>query len=280
MVRSPARSPVAASSAFLSLFFRVALAVTFVAFAGCATAPGRTTNNDRFEKFNRGVYKFNDAIDRAALKPAAKGYKKITPQWMRTGVSNFFANLEYPGVALNQFLQGKGKLGLRDTGRFLVNTTLGLGGLLDVASHMGLEKNDEDFGQTLAKWGVGSGPYLTLPFFGPSSLRDAPSRIVDYFFSPSTYWDIPWEAQWGQRGLDIVQMRAGLLSLDPTLQRAYDPYAFIRDAWVQQRDFAVFDGNPPPDALEDEDLPPPDDSVAAPEGETQAEPINPTPSPK
>jgi phospholipid-binding lipoprotein MlaA len=278
MIRPLARSA-AAISPTVSTAFRVVVLLSVVAIAGCATTPGRTTSNDRFEHFNRGVYKFNDALDRAALKPAAKGYKKITPQWMRTGISNFFGNLEYPGVALNQFLQGKGKLGFRDTGRFLVNTTLGLGGLFDVASHMGLEKNDEDFGQTLAKWGVSSGPYLTLPLFGPSSLRDAPSRIVDYFFSPTTYWDVPWEAQWAQRGLDVVQTRAGLLTLDPTLQRAYDPYAFIRDAWVQQRDFAVFDGNPPPETLEDQDLPAPDDSVA-PEGETQAEPVNPQPSPR
>jgi phospholipid-binding lipoprotein MlaA len=278
MPRLPASSLTAASSSFVSSILRILLICSVLAMAGCAATPGRTTSNDRFEKLNRGVYKFNDVLDRAALKPTAKGYKKITPQWMRTGISNFFSNLEYPSVALNQFLQGKGKLGFRDTGRFVVNTTLGLGGLFDVASHMGLEKNDEDFGQTLAKWGVGSGPYLTLPFFGPSSLRDAPSRIVDYFFSPLTYWeDIPWQAQWGGRALDLIQTRASLLSLDPTLQRAYDPYAFIRDAWVQQRDFAVFDGNPPPETLEDEDLPPPDDSVA-PEGETQAEPANPTPS--
>jgi len=279
MARLPARSFFAASPTFAAALLRAALICGAMALAGCATTPGRTTSNDRFEKFNRGVYKFNDALDRAALKPAAKGYKKITPQWMRTGISNFFSNLEYPSVAINQFLQGKGKLGFRDTGRFLVNTTLGVAGLFDVATHMGLEKNDEDFGQTLAKWGVGSGPYLTLPFFGPSSLRDAPSRVADYFFGPSAYWDIPWEVQWGQRGLDLVQTRASLLVLDPTLQRAYDPYAFIRDAWVQQRDFAVFDGNPPPESLEEEDLPPPDDSVA-PEGETQAEPINPTPSPQ
>lgn len=275
----PARGCNAASSAFVTSILKVVLICAAMALAGCAATPGRTTNNDQFEKFNRGMYKFNDALDRAALKPAAKGYKKITPQWIRTGISNFFSNLEYPGVAINQFLQGKGKLGFRDTGRFLVNTTLGLGGLFDVATHMGLEKNDEDFGQTLAKWGVGSGPYLTLPFFGPSSLRDAPSRVVDFFFSPSTYWEVPWEAQWGQRTVDVIQMRAGLLALDPTIQRAYDPYAFIRDAWVQQRDFAVFDGNPPPESLEDEDFPPPEDSVA-PEGETQAEPITPTPSPQ
>lgn len=277
MTCSPARSLSAASSPLAASILKVLLICTVMALAGCAATPGRTTNNDKFEKFNRGVYKFNDAIDRGALKPVAKGYKKITPQWMRTGITNFFSNLDYPSVAINQFLQGKGKLGLRDTGRFIINTTLGIGGLFDVASHMGLEKNDEDFGQTLAKWGVGSGPYLTLPLFGPSSLRDAPSRIADFFLDPTTYMDVPWEAQWGQRTLNVVQTRAALLPLDPTIQRAYDPYAFIRDAWVQQREFAIFDGNPPPETLEDEELPPPDDSVA-PEGETQAQPINPTPS--
>jgi phospholipid-binding lipoprotein MlaA len=115
-----------------------------------------------------------------------------------------------------------------------------------------------------------------LPLFGPSSLRDAPSHIVEYFFDPSTYWDIPWEAEWGQRGLNVIQTRAGLLTLDPTLQRAFDPYAFIRDAWVQQREFAVFDGNPPPETLEEE-LPPPEEDVTQSE-DTQAEPVNPTPS--
>lgn len=231
-----------------------AVAVIFVAMvaAGCAATPGRTSNDDRWEGFNRGVYKFNDTVDRAALKPVAKGYKAITPHWMRVGIGNFFSNLDYPSTILNQFLQGKGTLGLRDTGRFLVNTTLGVGGLLDVATPLGLEKNDEDLGQTLAMWGVGSGPYLTLPLFGPSSLRDAPTRVLDFFTDPLTYVDIPWEAQWGERALNVVHRRAELLSLDPTLQRAYDPYAFMRDAWVQQREFAIFDGNPPPEVLEEE----------------------------
>jgi phospholipid-binding lipoprotein MlaA len=220
--------------------------------SGCASAPGRTTNADPWEGFNRGVYKFNDTVDRATLKPVAKGYRKVTPRWIRTGVGNFFANLSYPVTIVNQFLQGKAKTGFQDTGRFLVNTTLGVVGLVDVATKVGLEANDEDFGQTLAVWGVGSGPYLTLPFFGPSSLRDAPSRIADYFMGPLTYVDtIPWEAEWGMRGLDLVHSRAELLSLDPTLQSTFDPYAFIRDAFVQQREYTIFDGNPPPEQLED-----------------------------
>jgi phospholipid-binding lipoprotein MlaA len=232
-----------------------AAAVIFVALvaAGCAATPGRTTGEDRWEGLNRGVYKFNDVVDRATLKPVAKGYKKITPHWMRIGIGNFFSNLDYPATIVNQFLQGKARLGLRDTGRFLVNTTLGVAGLLDVATPLGLEKNDEDLGQTLAVWGVGSGPYLTLPLFGPSSLRDAPTKVLDFFTDPLTYIDdVPWEALWGQRVLHAVHSRSELLSLDPTLQRTYDPYAFIRDAWVQQREFAIFDGNPPPEVLDEE----------------------------
>jgi phospholipid-binding lipoprotein MlaA len=231
-----------------------AVALMFVAMVagGCAATPGRTTNDDRWEGFNRGVYKFNDAVDRATLKPVAKGYTKITPHWMRVGIGNFFSNLDYPMTILNQFLQGKARLGLRDTGRFLVNTTLGVAGLLDVATPLGLEKNDEDLGQTLAVWGVGSGPYLTLPLFGPSSLRDAPTRIANFFTDPLTYLDVPWEAQWGKRALNVVHTRSELLSLDQTLQRTYDPYAFIRDAWVQQREYAIFDGNPPPEVLDED----------------------------
>jgi phospholipid-binding lipoprotein MlaA len=228
------------------------LAVIVLLGSGCAATPGRTRADDPWEGFNRGVYKFNDTLDRAALKPVAKGYRKITPQWMRMGIGNFFSNLSYPGTVVNQFLQGKAKLGFQDFGRFLVNSTLGVGGLIDLATPMGLPANDEDFGQTLAVWGVGSGPYLTLPFFGPSSLRDAPSRAVDYFLGPLTYTDaLAWEVEWGLRGLDVVHSRSELLPLDATLQRTFDPYAFMRDAWIQQREFNIFDGNPPPETLED-----------------------------
>jgi phospholipid-binding lipoprotein MlaA len=229
--------------------------VLFVAIlaAGCAATPGRTVmGEDRWESFNRGVYKFNDTVDRATLKPAAKGYKAITPSWMRRGVGNFFANLDSPATILNQFLQGKALVGLRDTGRFLLNTTLGIGGLFDVATPIGLEAHDEDFGQTLAVWGVGSGPFVNLPLFGPSTLRDAPSRVVDYFVDPLTYGDLHWEEEWGQRALDMVNTRAELLQLDPTLERTFDPYAFIRDAWLQRREFEIYDGNPPPETLDEE----------------------------
>jgi phospholipid-binding lipoprotein MlaA len=219
--------------------------------AGCASAPGRTTNQDPYEGFNRGVYKFNDTLDRAALKPLAKGYRKVTPGFVRSGIGNVLSNLEYPGTFVNQFLQGKWVLGFRDTGRFLINSTLGVAGIFDVATPLGLEKNDEDFGQTLAFWGVSSGPFINLPLLGPSSMRDAPARAFDWLTNPLQYADIPWEAEWGQRVIGVVHQRSELLPLDETLQRTYDPYAFIRDAWTQQREFNVFDGNPPPETLED-----------------------------
>lgn len=237
----------------MSAMMRMLAVLIVAAFgSGCAATPGRTTTEDPWESLNRGVYKFNDVVDRAALKPVAKGYKKVTPHWMRIGVANFFANLETPATAINQFLQGKPKLGLRDTGRFVLNSTLGVGGLLDVSTAVGLEANDEDFGQTLAVWGVRSGPYVTLPFFGPSSVRDAPARVVDFFLDPLDLADIPWEVTWGKRGLNAVHTRAELLTLDPTLERTFDPYAFIRDAWFQQREFEIFDGNPPPEMLDEE----------------------------
>ena len=247
----------------LSLLRTAAAILIATLAAGCAATPGRTLPDDRWEGLNRKVYKFNDTVDRAALKPVAKGYRKITPHWMRVGIGNFLGNLEYPATAVNQFLQGKFKLGLRDTGRFLINSTIGIGGLLDPATSAGLEANDEDLGQTLAVWGVGSGPYLNLPFFGPSTLRDAPTRVVDFFFDPITYLDPPWEVVWGERILGAVHTRSELLPLEATLDKTYDPYAFIRDSWLQRREYVIFDGNPPPEQLEDfeeeptnEDAPP------------------------
>ncbi|HEY5808560.1 MAG TPA: VacJ family lipoprotein [Povalibacter sp.] len=255
----------------------IALIAVLLITAGCASAPGRTRSDDPLQALNHGMYKFNDTLDRAALKPVAKGYKAITPHWFRTGVGNFFSNLSYPATVVNQFLQGKGKDGLRDTGRFLLNTTVGIAGLIDVATPLGLTAHDEDFGQTLAVWGVGSGPYLMLPFLGPSSMRDAPSRFFDYFLGPLVYMDVPWETEWGLRGLDIVHSRAELLSLDPTLEKAFDPYAFIRDAWTQRREFEIYDGNPPPETLEEDFM---DEEPATPAEDTpEPEPAAPAPTP-
>ena len=258
----------------------IALIAVLLTAAGCAATPGRTRSDDPWQGMNRGIYKFNDTLDRAALKPVAKGYTKITPRWFRTGVGNFFSNLSYPSTVINQFLQGKPGKGFRDAGRFLLNTTIGVGGLLDVATPLGLQANDEDFGQTLAVWGVGSGPYVTLPFFGASSVRDAPSRVFDYFLGPLVYIDVPWETEWGLRAFDIVHTRAELLPLDATLESAFDPYAFVREAWVQQREFAIYDGNPPPETFEDfsdEEEAPIEEDEAPAEEETPVEPAPQTP---
>lgn len=228
----------------------VALAV----LGGCATT-GRSTPadpHDPFERANRAIYGFNDVVDRATLKPLAKGYKKITPEWLRRGVGNFFANLRYPITIVNQLLQGKPGTAARDTGRLLTNTVLGVGGLFDVATRFGLEKHDEDFGQTLGVWGLGSGPFLVLPFLGPSSVRDAPSAGVDYYLDPLTYADVAWEVEWGLRAVDIVDSRARLLTLEPTLARAFDKYAFVRNAWWQRREYQVRDGDVPEEEFEEE----------------------------
>lgn len=220
-------------------------------FAGCATAPGRTTSADPWENYNRAVYRFNDAADRAALKPTARLYERVTPDWFRRGVSNFFRNLTYPTTIVNQALQGKPAMVARDTGRLLINSVLGLGGLFDVAVHAGLPYNDEDFGQTLAVWGVPSGPFFNIPLFGPSSARDAPSRIADYFTGTTRYVDVHWQEEWLARGLEVVNDRAELLQIEPQLEQVFDPYGFIRDAWVQRREFLIFDGDPPEASLED-----------------------------
>lgn len=230
----------------------LSLIALLTTLAGCATAPGRTTAEDPWETVNRGIYRFNDVADRATLKPVAKVYQKVTPSWIRTGISNFFANLSYPTTIVNQLLQGKPLMAAKDTGRLLLNTTVGIGGLIDVAERNGLPANDEDFGQTLAVWGVPSGPFINLPVFGPSSARDAPSRIADYFTGVNRYVDVHWQEDWTARALDIVSFRADLLPLEAQLDNVFDRYAFLRDAWAQRREYQVFDGNPPEPVFDDE----------------------------
>jgi phospholipid-binding lipoprotein MlaA len=212
--------------------------------SGCATTGG-SEPHDPWEKFNRGTFAVNDAVDRAVLKPVAEGYVKVVPGFAREGVSNFYSNLEDVGTALNNILQGKVVEGLGDAGRFVVNSTLGIFGLWDVATPMGLEKHYEDFGQTLGWWGLQPGPYLVLPLLGPSTLRDAPARAVD----PSWYYSEaidPERVYWMMRGLDIVRTRADLLKAEGIVQEAaLDKYSFIRDAWWQRRRSQVYDGRPP-----------------------------------
>jgi phospholipid-binding lipoprotein MlaA len=247
---------------------RLPALIAFVALAsaGCATT-GERTRSDPIEPFNRGVYKFNDALDRGVLKPTAKAYVKVMPEWFRTGVGNFFMNLKGPGTIINQLLQGKFRQAGQDTGRFLLNTTFGLGGVIDVATMNELPQHDEDLGQTLGKWGVPAGPYLVIPFLGPATLRDGPSRIADTFLEP-LYWYDNDEARWGSLVLSFIDDRARLLPLDDTLAETYDPYAFIRDAYLQRRQYLVYDGEPPEEPLEEfEDYEEPEGG-AEPEGGT------------
>ena len=201
---------------------------------------------DPLEGFNRAVYTFNDKFDRYLLKPVAKGYRTITPTPVRKGISNFFSNLHDPAIMLNNLLQGKPRQAASDLGRVLVNSTIGIAGLFDVAARMGMEKHNEDFGQTLAVWGVGEGPYLVLPFFGPSNVRDGASLPVDWETYPPNHM----EEQSTRNKLlvvEVVDRRAQLLDASDILEQAggQDPYVFVREASRQRRRSLVYDGNPP-----------------------------------
>jgi phospholipid-binding lipoprotein MlaA len=225
------------------------------ALSGCVTLPPNAPRSpqDPWESFNRGVYKFNDALDRAVAHPVAKGYVKVVPSPIRTGVHNFFENLNTPTVMINDALQGKFLAAGNDLGRFLLDTTVGVGGLLDPATQIGMAKNDEDFGQTLGHWGVHSGPFIELPILGPSDLRDGPSRVVDSYTNPRQYIHNSY-VKYGLYLPDFIDRRAQLLSLDPALASAYDPYAFVRDAYLQRRAYEIADGKVPDEApLEDPD---------------------------
>ena len=210
---------------------------------GCTTMPvGKPDPRDPWERFNRQSFAFNDALDRSIAKPVAKAYKKVTPRIVRTGISNVLSNLDTVTTVVNDVLQGKLRQAGHDSGRFLLNTTLGLGGLFDPATAAGLENNDEDFGQTLGKWGVKSGPYLMLPILGPSTVRDTFGRIPDQFTYPPNYLKDS-KTQYIIRGVSFLDLRAGLLDLDAQIERSYDHYAFVRNAWLQRREFLVTDGN-------------------------------------
>ncbi|MDP9066380.1 MAG: VacJ family lipoprotein [Pseudomonadota bacterium] len=213
------------------------------ALSACVTLPPDRprTPQDPWESWNRGVYKFNDALDRAVAKPVAREYVKVVPHPIRVGVSNFFANLNTPTVFVNDALQGKFLAAGNDLGRFLMNSTLGIGGILDPATAAGLATNDEDFGQTLGKWGVHAGPFVELPILGPSDLRDGPARLVDTYTNPRQYLNNT-TIQYGLYLPDFVDRRAALLPLDETLKNVYDPYAFVRDAYLQRRAYLVSDG--------------------------------------
>lgn len=210
----------------------------------CATLPpgAKPDPRDPLERFNRSVYVVNDSLDRHIARPVAKTYVKVTPAPVRTGVHNFFSNLYYSKVVINDLLQGKARQFLADTSRLVVNTTVGIGGLFDPAGQLGLSAHDEDFGQTLGKWGMPPGPFLELPILGPSTVRDGLALIVDQYTEPDTYLVHDWRLQLGLTGGYLLDKRANLLGTDEVLSTSYDPYAFVRNAYLQRRQFQVTDG--------------------------------------
>ncbi len=223
-------------------------AIALVCICGDAMAE---QPSDPWQGFNRKVYAFNDFADRWVLKPVAKGYKAVTPRIVRRGVGNFFSNLTYPLVAVNQFLQGKFHLGASDTGRFIVNTTLGIGGLFDPATGAGLRQHEEDFGQTFARWGVASGPFIVLPFLGPSTVRDGFGSAVNYAAQPVRYVIEDEKTRYALAALYFIDTRASLLDAEQLM--GGDKYTFMRDAYLQRRDFLIHDGEVGDDDFLNED---------------------------
>jgi len=219
--------------------------------SGCATTS--STAQDPFEGFNRGMFAFNEGLDKVVLKPVAKGYKAVMPEPINQGVTNFFSNLGDIIVIANNLLQFKFTQAASDTGRVVLNSTVGLLGFFDIASKVGFQKHDEDFGQTLGYWGLGNGPYLVLPLFGPSSARDAFGLGADTFLDPLYYYSssksgVKTIAPYAAKAVDD---RSNLLAAEKVLDTAaLDKYAYLRDAYLARREYLVYDGNPPE---EDED---------------------------
>jgi phospholipid-binding lipoprotein MlaA len=233
---------------------RLVLLGTLLAVAGCATLPeGKRDPRDRFERFNRSMFAFNRTLDKAIARPVAVAYRKVTPRPVRNGVANFMGNIAYPTTILNDLLQGKLKPFARDTGRFILNSTVGIGGLFDPATKLGLQANDEDLGQTFGKWGVGSGPYLMLPLLGPSTVRDGIGSVGDQFTNLRSYIDDDYW-RYGLAALALVSSREQLLETDSVLNRSFDPYAFVRTAYLQRRAYKVHDGDVP-EAAEETEVP-------------------------
>lgn len=223
---------------------RLIAAIAFAGLvAGCATTGG--SPRDPLEPLNRVVFSFNETVDEVVLVPAARGYRALLPEVVRTGVSNFFSNLEDLWIGLNNMMQGKVADGVQDVARFIFNSTFGIAGLIDVSSDFNLPKRNEDFGQTLGRWGVGTGPYLVLPLFGPSNFRDGLGLAFDIRADFVANLDhVPTRNT--VHTTRAVNTRANLLDASEVLEgAALDKYRFVRDSYLQRRRSLVYDGNPP-----------------------------------
>ena len=238
-------------------FTSVAAPALLALLGGCATTPQRQPDpRDPLEGFNRSMFRFNTAVDHAVVRPVARGYRRATPAPLRRSLARFVDNLQYPRVIVADVLQGKFRDGGHDLVRFVSNSVFGLG-FFDPASHAGLEAHNEDFGQTFGRWGVGPGPYLVLPFLGPTTLRDAVGKVPDAYLSVNHYFNDPY-ARWGVVALDRLEARTQLLDTDHVVDSAFDPYGFVRNAWLQRREFLVHDGNVPASDEVPLEEPPPD----------------------
>ena len=227
----------------------VALGAAAVFLGGCATTQSRV---DPFEPWNRAMFEVNDVVDGNIVKPVAEAYVKYTPEPIRTGISNFFGNIEDLFVGINNVLEGNGNRAGDDFGRVLLNTTFGLGGIFDLASMMGIERHTQDFGITFGKWGFSQGPYFFVPLFGPTTVRDGTGTVIRAFLGPTTYifTDVPVRnIIWGVGALDL---RANMLGTESMVdQAALDRYRFIRNAYLRARRYQVYDGKPPPEDDDD-----------------------------
>jgi phospholipid-binding lipoprotein MlaA len=224
-----------------------ALVVAVALLAGCAAAPSR---EDPFEPMNRALYQFHDTVDTAVVKPVAQAYIDVVPELVRTGVSNVFNNIEDLISAVNDLLQGKLDKLDDDLARVLLNTAFGVGGIFDLASMVGIERGNEDFGQTFGAWGLPQGPYLFVPFFGPTTVRDGSGTLVRIMVGPVGYiGEVP--VRNSLYGLGAVDLRAQALSAGAIVDTAaLDRYLFIRNAYLQRRRYLLYDGKPPPEPEE------------------------------
>jgi phospholipid-binding lipoprotein MlaA len=228
----------------MNSLYRSAAAIVFAAgLAGCASAPQQTAHpRDPIEGFNRGVYAFNKGVDKVILTPVAKGYN-VLPAVLRTGIGNFFSNIGDVMIGVNNLLQGKGAAGVSDFMRFAFNSTFGLLGFVDVATPAGLERHNEDFGQTFGKWGVGSGAYVVVPFFGPRTVRDTVGLVGDLLTDPIFYVD-PSSARAQLGGGRLVSRRAEFLDAQDIVDAAgRDEYSVVRDFYLNRRDALVNDSS-------------------------------------